>query len=89
MTFTGDAIQIFGSVGPDNAPYSVELDGGSPVTYNATKLSDYQQVLLYYADNLGPGQHNVQMTNNPAVSGQTLNLDYALIDSVPSVEGAR
>lgn len=89
MSFAGDAVQIFGSVGPDNAPYSVELDGGSPVTYNATKQSDYQQVLIYYADNLGPGQHNVQITSQPAISGQSLNLDYALIDNVPSVGGTR
>lgn len=89
LSFSGDAVKIYGSVGPHNAPYQVELDGGSPVSYNATKQTAYEQVLLYYADNLGPGQHNVQMTNTPSLSGQSLNINYALIDTVPSVPSLR
>lgn len=85
FTFAGDTVQIYGSTGPNDAPYSVQLDGGSSSTFNATKFADHQQVLLYYADNLGPGSHNVKIVNQPALSGQSLNIDYVLVDVVPSV----
>jgi hypothetical protein len=84
FTFAGDVVQIFGTSGPNDAPYSVQLDGGSSLTFNATKLEAHEQVLLYYADNLGPGSHNVKIVNQPALSGQSLNINYALVDSVPS-----
>ncbi|KIM75629.1 hypothetical protein PILCRDRAFT_13409 [Piloderma croceum F 1598] len=80
LTFSGDTVQIFGTVGPKDAPYSVQLDNGSPLTFNATKYKAYQQVLLYYADNLGPGSHNVKITNKPALPGESLNINYALVD---------
>jgi len=49
--------------GPNDAPYSVQLDRGSSLTFNATKLEAHEQVLSYYADNLGPGSHNVKIVN--------------------------
>ncbi|KAF7970706.1 hypothetical protein HWV62_23250 [Athelia sp. TMB] len=85
LTFVGDAVQIFGTVGPQVSPYTVELDGGATATYNATKYANYQQVLLYYADNLGAGSHSVKITNQPSLSGESLNINYALVDTVPSV----
>ena len=85
LTFVGDAVQIFGTVGPQVSPYTVELDGGATATYNATKYANYQQVLLYYADNLGSGSHSVKITNQPSLSGESLNINYALVDTVPSV----
>lgn len=85
MSFVGDAVQIFGTVGPQVSPYSVQLDNGSTTTYNATKYAGYEQVLIYYADNLGSGSHNVKITNAPALSGESLNINYALVNAVPSV----
>jgi hypothetical protein len=85
FTFAGVAVQIFGTAGPNNAPYSVQLDEGSSSPFNSTKYAAYQQVLLYYADNLGPGSHNVTIVNQPALSGQSLAIDYAVVDTVPSV----
>lgn len=82
LTFTGVAIQIFGTCGPDDAPYTVQLDDGTASTFNATKSSDYQQVLIYYADNLGPGTHEVTITNFPAIPNQSLNINYALVDKI-------
>ena len=82
FTFAGDAVQIFGTTGPNDAPYSVQLDGGSSLAFNATKLQPHEQVLLYYADKLGPGSHNVKIANQPASSCQSLNINYALVDSV-------
>ena len=85
LTFSGDTVQIFGTVGPKDAPYSVQLDNGSLSTFNATKYKAYQQILLYYADNLGPGSHNVKITNKPALPGESLNINYALVDVTLSV----
>lgn len=89
LSFTGDVVQVFGTCGPQNGPYQVQLDGGSPVSFNATKAANFEQVLIYYADNLGPGKHTVKFINQPASSGQSLNIDYALVESVPSVKAGK
>ena len=69
---------LFGTSGPSNGPYSVQLDGGNSVTYNATNAypTNYG-VTIYHADNLGPGTHQIVLTNLPAASGQYLTIDYA------------
>lgn len=85
FAFAGSSVQIFGTVGPNNAPYSVSLDGGNASTYNATKYANAGQVPIFYADNLGPGQHSVKFTNQPALPGEGLNIDFAQVDTVPSV----
>lgn len=75
---TGEAVTLFGTSGPSNGPYSVQLDGGQGVQYNATNAypTNYG-VVIYHADNLGPGQHQIIFTNLPATSGQYLSIDYA------------
>ena len=75
-------VSLYGTVGPGNGPYSVQLDGGQPVTFNAVKPVFYPQTMLYYADNLGSGAHQLVVTNLPAVSGQYLNIDYAIVSTV-------
>lgn len=69
---------LFGASGPSNGPYSVQLDGGKSETYNATNAypTNYG-VTIYHADNLGPGTHQIILTNLPATSGQYLTIDYA------------
>ena len=69
---------LFGTSGPSNGPYSVQLDGGNSITYNATNAypTNYG-VTIYHADNLGPGTHQIVLTNLPAASGQYLTIDYA------------
>ncbi|KII92353.1 hypothetical protein PLICRDRAFT_37120 [Plicaturopsis crispa FD-325 SS-3] len=83
--FTGDAVSIFGTVGPQNGNYSVTIDQSPSVMYNATRTNLISQVLIYYADNLGPGKHNVTLTNKPSSANQGLNIDYAVVSTVPSV----
>jgi len=83
--FNGDTISIYGAVGPAAAPYTVSLDGGPVTTYNGTELRYYPQSLLYYADNLGPGNHMVNLVAHPAGFGQALSIDYAIASSVASV----
>ncbi|KIM58543.1 hypothetical protein SCLCIDRAFT_1218490 [Scleroderma citrinum Foug A] len=84
LTFTGETVTLVGSMGPQHGPYSVKLDSGQASTYNATAYIPLYGVTLYYADNLGGGQHQLVITNLPAASGQELGIDYALVSSVVS-----
>ncbi|KAG6844617.1 hypothetical protein H0H87_005474 [Tephrocybe sp. NHM501043] len=68
---------MYGPVGPDGAPYTIELDGGAPRNLSSNKERYKSQVLLYHADNLSPGEHRVTMTCQPAASGQSCAIDYA------------
>jgi hypothetical protein len=74
-------VSIFGTVGPDNSLYTVSLDSQQAIQYNATAYLTFYEVMLYHADNLGPGQHQLTLTNLPETNGQTLNIDYALLTS--------
>lgn len=60
------------------------MDGGSLVNSSATKNFYTPQVLLYRADNLGPGQHSLKITNQPTIPGQVLDIDFANVYAVPS-----
>ncbi|EGO00224.1 hypothetical protein SERLA73DRAFT_52082 [Serpula lacrymans var. lacrymans S7.3] len=77
FTVSSDVISLYGTVGPQNGPYSVQLDGGGAETFNATAFMYYPQTMLYHADNLGSGSHQLTVTNLPAQNGQYLNIDYA------------
>ncbi|KAG6331383.1 hypothetical protein ID866_7706 [Astraeus odoratus] len=82
LTFTvWETVALFGSTGPLHGQYSVQLDAGQATTYNATTSLPFYGVTLFYADNLGTGQHQLTITNLPASSGQELAIDYALISS--------
>jgi len=72
-------------MGPQHGPYSVKLDSGQASTYNATASVPLYGVTLYYADNLGDGQHQLVVTNLPATNGQELGIDYALVSSIRSI----
>jgi len=69
-------------MGPQHGPYSVKLDSGQASTYNANAFVPLYGVTLYYADNLGDGQHQLVITNLPATIEQELGIDYALVSSV-------
>jgi len=84
-TFTGAAVALYGTVGPNNAPYSVQLDGGHMTNYSATKVDFVPQTLLYRADNLGSGSHSLLVQNQQTTPGQVLQIDYAIVYTVPSV----
>ncbi|KAJ8519336.1 hypothetical protein ONZ45_g3703 [Pleurotus djamor] len=63
---------------PENAPYTAQIDGRPIKTYNAT--TDYRTTrsLLFFADNLGPGDHAVTLTNAQDRSDAVLlEVDYA------------
>ncbi|KAG2150829.1 hypothetical protein DEU56DRAFT_908470 [Suillus clintonianus] len=69
---------------PSNGFYSVSLDSGQATQYNATAYVPCYEVMLYHADNLGSGQHQLTLVNLPQTSGQTLNIDYAVLTSSSS-----
>lgn len=74
-------MSIYGTARPDNGPYTVQLDGGSISTYNATKYDNTTEALIYYADNLGPGPHSVKIVNQPALTGEVLSINFARVIS--------
>lgn len=71
-------ISIYGTVGPQNAPYMVQLDDKSLLFYNATRTFYTPQTLLFFADNLGPGNHTLKLSSAQGLStGMVLEIDYA------------
>lgn len=87
-TFTGDAVYLYGPVGPGSSPYSVILDGESPVNHTANKQFYQPQVLLYSATNLGPGEHVVKVEYQPSEPGQIFAIDYANVYTTASTPAA-
>ncbi|KAJ4464171.1 hypothetical protein C8R41DRAFT_872197 [Lentinula lateritia] len=66
MNFTFEvrqAISLSGPIGPNfTSSYSVALDGSSPRAFSAKRITS--TAILYYADNLGPGEHTVTIINH-------------------------
>ncbi|KAJ3852152.1 hypothetical protein EV368DRAFT_65159 [Lentinula lateritia] len=66
MNFTFEvrqAISLSGPIGPNfTSSYSVALDGSSPRDFSANRITS--TAILYYADNLGPGEHTVTIINH-------------------------
>lgn len=73
---TGVAISLFGTIGPQNSPYSVQLDDWPNKTFQANKMIYTPQTLLFHADNLGQGDHTLVVTNE---ADQNLQIDYATL----------
>ncbi|KAF8759984.1 hypothetical protein RHS01_01369 [Rhizoctonia solani] len=80
--FQGDAIYYYGDRGPNNhAPAMVYIDGddkGDMVLSNSSS-TQYQQ-LLWSKANLGPGDHQI-VISNAGSGGQVMGLDYLVIES--------
>ncbi|KAL1720428.1 hypothetical protein EV715DRAFT_197033 [Schizophyllum commune] len=82
LEFTGQAVQLFGGTGSARGPYEVQLDGGDPQTFNATKRDVTPQTLLFYADGLANDKHTLTLTNKPVTDGQGLVIDYVVTYNV-------
>lgn len=76
-------MEIYGTVGPSNGVYTVQIDNGGSVTFNGTKSSLVPQTLLYQNNSLALGRHTVNISNTP-FAGQTLSIDYAVVYSSSS-----
>ena len=83
----GSVVEIFGPVGPQGAPYSVQLDNGDARNYSSSNPIYHPQTMLFQAANLGSGAHTVRLRseawNNSAL---TLGIDYAQVFSAPSLQ---
>ncbi|KAG8955860.1 hypothetical protein FRC04_006307 [Tulasnella sp. 424] len=79
LTFEGDAIAVYGGVGPQYGPYTVSLDGQDPAQFTANSTNSHTQQILYFASGLGAGNHSIVINNNPTSIGNQLDLDYVQI----------
>ncbi|KAI5985100.1 hypothetical protein EDD15DRAFT_2374598 [Pisolithus albus] len=82
LDFHREMVTLFGKTGASNGPYTVQLDGGQTNVYNATANLSYYEITLFHADNLGPGQHQLTITNTPSINGQGLGIDYAVVSNL-------
>ena len=73
----GPDVEIYGTIGPNGGPYTVQVDDGSSMTFDGESKYLTPQTLLYRCTGLGPGPHKVRMVNAP-FRGQTLGIDYAV-----------
>ncbi|KAG9019891.1 hypothetical protein FRB90_000021 [Tulasnella sp. 427] len=79
LTFQGDAIAIYGGVGPQYGPYQVTLDNQQPALFTANSTNLHTQQIIYFASGLGAGNHTVVIKNNPASVGNKLDVDYVQV----------
>lgn len=82
-TFSGDAVFIFGTSGPQHGNYTVWLDGISSWTFSANRNTYETNVTLFQANNLGNGVHTLSLVNGDG--GGLLEIDYALSYTDPSL----
>jgi len=75
---TGSHVEIYGTVGPMNGVYTVQIDSGDSVAFNGNKDNLVPRTLLYQSNSLVPGTHTVTISNSP-FDGQTLSIDYAVV----------
>jgi hypothetical protein len=97
FTRQGDRVALYGAIGAQGGPYSVDIDNGSVSTFTAqqmisdpnTSLANYLSgQLLFYADSLTSGNHTVTVTSNLVSPTQDLTIDYAIVDgTLNSVPG--
>jgi hypothetical protein len=78
FTFDGDAVALYGTVDPSHGNYTANVDSAQTRTLNGEwNVTAYQQ-MLYYAENLGAGEHNLVVQNLPTSSSQKFfNVDFA------------
>ncbi|KAJ6484048.1 hypothetical protein C8R45DRAFT_1099212 [Mycena sanguinolenta] len=89
FSFAGDRVALYGAIGGQGGPYSVQIDGGSISSFTArqnisdpdTSLPNYlSKQLLFYASGLGLGNHTVTVVSSILASGQDVSIDYAIVD---------
>ncbi|KAJ6461427.1 hypothetical protein C8R45DRAFT_1028393 [Mycena sanguinolenta] len=97
FSFAGDRVSLYGAIGAQGGPYTVQIDGGTLSTFTARQnisdpniaLANYLSgQLLFYASNLGLGNHTVTVTATELSAGEGLSIDYAIVDgTLNSVPG--
>ncbi|KAJ3502298.1 hypothetical protein NMY22_g18632 [Coprinellus aureogranulatus] len=93
FSFEGDAVALYGPVGPKGAAYEVAINIGNalPNNYTTNKPFFRPNMLLYQATNLGSGSHEVTLRvlpgNDSSGESNTFSVDYAQVFSAPSLGG--
>jgi len=75
-TFSGNAVSIYGTVGPGHSRYSVWPPHKPSQQFDASRDIFSSQVLLYFGDNFGPGDHTVTLVNG---GSGLFQVDYAVV----------
>ena len=77
FTFDGDAVAIYGNIGPSHGNYTANVNDAQPRTLSGNwNFTEYQQ-MLYYAEGLGAGEHHLVVQNVPTDSSrQVFNVDF-------------
>jgi len=92
LSFEGDAIAIYGTTGSNMGNYVVTLDGRSHTFNggsNGSARIPHDKTILYLANGLGAGRHELTITANPASLGkpQVFNIDLIKVFSGSSSSG--
>ncbi|PVG03896.1 hypothetical protein CPB86DRAFT_778991 [Serendipita vermifera] len=78
FTFDGTAIYVYGYKWTDHGYRDIAIDGDSPVRCDGRQGSQGSQALVYWADNLSPGNHTITFQHT-GDQGQYLNLDFFIV----------
>ncbi|KAF7982149.1 hypothetical protein HWV62_29899 [Athelia sp. TMB] len=81
----GDAVTVYGCTNQTMGNYSVSLDSGSISNNNARHDEVNSEVVIFYADNLGPGTHRVEFINNPSSDEGTIATSFLIEKAVVTV----
>lgn len=77
FTFDGDAIALYGAVDPRHGDYVASVDGAQSMTLSGNWNETAYQQMLYYAEDLGAGTHNLIVQNQPSGDGKSyLSVDF-------------
>ncbi|CCM01927.1 uncharacterized protein FIBRA_04000 [Fibroporia radiculosa] len=84
LTFSGDAVAVYGTVAPTHANYSITLDGKTSQQFNASDVSTiHAQTLLFFGQDLGPKEHTLIINGNPGKdAGRYVDVDFVTVYSV-------
>ena len=91
--FEGDAVALYGPVGPKGAAYEVaiNIDNALPNNYTTNKPVFRPNMILYQATNLGRGNHEITLSvlpgNDSSGESNMFSIDYAQVFSTPSLGG--
>ncbi|KAH6897653.1 hypothetical protein BKA70DRAFT_1116230 [Coprinopsis sp. MPI-PUGE-AT-0042] len=91
FTFEGDAISLYGPVGPTGAPYTVTVDTDRlPTDFTTRKPAFHSNALLFQKSGLGRGTHKLTLSVGEvgATTQAEFAIDYAEVLTTPSLRGS-
>jgi hypothetical protein len=82
LTFQGENVEVYGSIGELYSQFDVSVDSGAAETLDCHNDESRSSVLLWSANSLGDGLHKLEITNRSNGTSQNkLELGYALVRS--------